>query len=707
MTASATPGTGPAWKWRGRYHNVGVDGGAQRRAGGWWLLLLPALALVALAASVTFDVLAPAAGPGPETAGEPGWPYTLVGVVVIALAVVVLRYDVRQRFGWALAGLAVLWLLDGLGQSYVAWGIRPDRAFPLADLALWDLNRFGALLPAVVAVLLMIFPTGRMPTGVWGVVCRVALTGMVVAELLIIVTPADPASVRVTMPPGVDLDTGTLSVLSGLSAHVSTIDRVLSMSGILVAMAAVVVRYRRSEGRERERMRWLAWSMLAMAVLLVLSFATDVSNVQGIALFLVVVLPCLAMTVGIVDPEVVPIEEVIGRTLVYGVLALVVVLVDLAVLALLTGLLGSSLEQRQIVLVVLLMTALLYGPLRLQLGRAVRRVMLGRRATPYDAIAGLASTLETTDDATDQLAAVTRSVAAAFGVRYVGVEVDRPNGEQLVASYGDRPAATRTLPITFRGTPIGRLVLPSGGLRSRLSRRDEELLGDLVRQAATAARASRMADELQLGRERMVLAREEERRRIRRDLHDGLGPALSGVVFRLESARLLVDRDPEAAKGHLEQTSGDVREVVADVRRLVHDLRPPALDDRGLVGALAQLAETQPVETVVEAEGLGFLPAAVEVAAYRIAAEAVTNVARHAGASRATVRLVVADGELVVEVADDGVGIAPERQAGVGLLSLRERAEELGGRSEVVCPSAGGTVVRARLPLRAPHEETG
>jgi signal transduction histidine kinase len=332
--------------------------------------------------------------------------------------------------------------------------------------------------------------------------------------------------------------------------------------------------------------------------------------------------------------------------------------------------------------------------------------MLGRSAEPYDAIAGLASSLETADDGAEQLAAVTRSVAAAFGVRFVGIELERPGGEHLMASYGERPAETRTLPITYRDTEIGRLVLPARGLRSRLSRRDEELLGDLVRQAATAARASRMADDLQLGRERMVLAREEERRRIRRDLHDGLGPALSGVVFRLESARLLVDGDPEAAKGHLEGTSADVREVVADVRRLVHDLRPPALDDRGLVGALTQLAEQQPFETTIEADGVTALPAAVEVAAYRIAAEALTNTARHSGAGTCTVRLVADRGELLVEVGDDGRGIDPDRQAGVGLLSLRERAEELGGRSEVTCPPAGGTVVRAWLPLRpVPTEE--
>ncbi|MDQ4055419.1 MAG: sensor histidine kinase [Actinomycetota bacterium] len=200
-----------------------------------------------------------------------------------------------------------------------------------------------------------------------------------------------------------------------------------------------------------------------------------------------------------------------------------------------------------------------------------------------------------------------------------------------------------------------------------------------------------------------MVAREEERRRIRRDLHDGLGPSLSGVVFQLEAARLLVAQDPGAAEKQIAATSTQVQDVVADVRRLVHDLRPPALDDRGLVGALRQQAERLSDDQLwvrVEADDVGSLPAAVEVAAFRIASEALTNVRRHAAASSASVGLAVADGHLVVEVSDDGAGIPEVAEAGVGLVSLRERAAELGGRCEVTCPSGGGTTVKAWLPLR-------
>lgn len=696
MTSRTTAPAGPAPRGSDRQNAV-VHETTSR--GSWRVLVLPLLTLVGLGLSIALDLEAPRSGPGVELANGMGWPYALLGVCLAGCATAVLLRRPRQLFGWTLAGLGAFWMVDGLSQSWVAYAIGPDHALPLSTLALWVLNRLGAFLPLTVAALLMIFPTGRVLPGRWGVLSRVALVLMAVGALAVLLVPHSPESLGVTLPPDVDPNAGTLPVLESSSKAGSAAAGASSVLGVLVAMASVVARYRRTAGVERDRMRWLLWSVMAMALLLGLSVLVDAGLLRAVCLFAVVLLPPVAMTVAVVDPDLVPVEDLLSRTLLYGALTLVLVGVDLGALTLLTTVLGDSLDQHDVVITVLLLTALLYGPLRLRLRAAVSRVMLGRRAARYDVVAGLASTLESADDGADQLAVVARAVGEAFGVRYVGVEIERPTGEHLVASYGERPVSTRTLPITYRDTAIGRLVLPDRGLRSRLSRRDEELLGDLVRQAATAARASRLADELQLGRERLILAREEERRRIRRDLHDGLGPALSGVVFRLESARLLVDRDPLAAQAHLSATVADVKEVVADVRRLVHELRPPALDDRGLVGALSQLAEQQPVPTTVEADGVSALPAAVEVAAYRIAAEALTNVSRHSGATQCVVRLVDAGRDLLVEVVDDGQGIPTDAQAGVGLLSLRERAEELGGRSSVTCPATGGTVVRAWLPL--------
>jgi signal transduction histidine kinase len=226
--------------------------------------------------------------------------------------------------------------------------------------------------------------------------------------------------------------------------------------------------------------------------------------------------------------------------------------------------------------------------------------------------------------------------------------------------------------------------------------------------------AARLTADLQRTRERLVAAREEERRRIRRDLHDGLGPALAAQTLKVGSARALLPRDPSAAEARLVEVEADIERLLADVRRLVYDLRPPALDDLGLAAAIresaAQYVGAAPRVVVDAPERLPPLPAAVEVAAYRIVQEALANAVRHAQARTCRVSLTAETDALIVEVLDDGLGVAPDRPAGVGLVSMRERAAELGGACVVERPAGGGTRVRARLPLAdgdGPRAEPG
>ncbi len=262
----------------------------------------------------------------------------------------------------------------------------------------------------------------------------------------------------------------------------------------------------------------------------------------------------------------------------------------------------------------------------------------------------------------------------------------------------------------------------------RFSSADRGLLEDLARQAEVAVHAVRLTADLQRSRERLVTTREEERRRLRRDLHDGLGPTLASLALRLDAARKLVKPKPEDAEELLERMKDQTQDTVGDVRRLVYGLRPPALDDLGLVAAIHQQAESHGFvvegfsgdgerEVAGEEESVFFsleapedlpsLPAAVEVAAYRIAQEAITNVARHARAKTCRVRLSVdrAEGVLELEVTDDGVGMSVGRRAGVGMSSMRERAEELGGTLVVEPKPEGGTRVLARLPMSASEKE--
>lgn len=666
------------------------------------VLVVPALCVALVPLGAWLDMGAPETGPGPEIAGGPGWPWQSLGAALGVLAGIVLLHDRRQKFGWLLALSGLFWALDGLAQSYVQAGLGATSAWPGMTFALWFLLRFTSYLTSVTAVTLLVFPTGRFLPGRWTPASWCAVAAMALSGVAFIVVPSEGDHALADLPPGVDADPTTLGLLAGHEAQISSLGFALGAAGFVFALLTVVVRYRRSEGLERDRMRWLLWSVVVIAAVVVVTAAVDVPGGTFLGAVSAAVVPPAAMTVAIVRPTLVPIQDLLSRTVVLAAILVVLVAADAAVLGMFTLVLDDELTQAQVVAVVLIVCVVLYGPLRQRLSAGIRRVMLGERGNRYDAVAGLASTLENTDDTVEQLAAVARAVASAFAVPFVSVEVDRGHGERLVTTFGERPAEVRTLPITWRDTTIGRLVLPARGLRSRLTVRDEELLGDLVRQAATAARTSQLAEEVQRSRERLVTAREEERRRIRRDLHDGFGPALSGIVFQLEAARMTVDRDPARARAQLETISSQVQEVVADVRRLVHDLRPPALDDRGLVGALRQQAEHLAVPLAVTAPDDLRLPAAVEVAAYRIVGEALTNVARHADARGARLLVETVDDALVLEVADDGRGIPVDRAAGVGLASLRERAAELGGTTTISSPPGGGTVVRARLPLRSP-----
>jgi signal transduction histidine kinase len=263
-----------------------------------------------------------------------------------------------------------------------------------------------------------------------------------------------------------------------------------------------------------------------------------------------------------------------------------------------------------------------------------------------------------------------------------------------------------TIPLTHRGEEVGRLVLDPGPLREPFGADDQRLLDGLARQVGVTAHNLLLTARLQRSLERVVTAREEERRRLRRDIHDGLGPLLASSAMRLELAHALVGRDPAAAQGVLADLAETQQLALADLRRLVEGLRPPVLDQLGLVGAVQQRADRftaeQPLTVTVDAaDDLEPLPAAAEVAAYHIVSEALTNVVKHAHARTCAVKLWREGPQLLVEIRDDGAGLPDTYRSGMGLHSIRERATELGGEASAARGATGGTLVRARLPLQA------
>ena len=397
------------------------------------------------------------------------------------------------------------------------------------------------------------------------------------------------------------------------------------------------------------------------------------------------------------------IDVVINRTLVYGALsACVVGIYVLAVVAL--GALFQAQGNLAVSLLATGLVAVLFQPLRSRLQRGVNRLMYGERDDPYAVISRLGRRLEATLAPETVLPTLVETIAQALKLPYAAILLKEGEGFRTAAAYGSPRGEPETLPLVYQREEIGRLVLSPRAPGEGFSDADRSLLEDLARQAEVAVHAVRLTSDLQHSRERLVTTREEERRRLRRDLHDGLGAQLAGLNVQAGALRRLIPRDPDAADELVVELREELRSAIADIRRLVYDLRPPALDDLGLVEALRRLAERygsedEQLRVSVEApEDLPNLPAAVEVAVYRITQEALTNVARHARAKSCVVRLAVNE-DVALEIVDDGVGIPAERSAGVGLSSMRERASELGGSCVVEAAPKGGTRVLVRLPL--------
>jgi signal transduction histidine kinase len=402
------------------------------------------------------------------------------------------------------------------------------------------------------------------------------------------------------------------------------------------------------------------------------------------------------------------VHAVLNGVLVYGALALVAGGIYSG-LTWLTGTLSGG-EDPVAGLVAALTVGAVFRPVRLRLQRAVNR-LLRVEHDPYRVADRLSRTLQEAVDPAEGLA--TAVVLVRQALRADGVAVEVHGGTIADGELGERSVET---PLVWHGEPVGRL-LSSGPAPA------PDLLNVLARHLAELAHAVRLTADLRRSRERILTTREEERRRLRRDLHDGLGPTLASLAMTVDEARLRLERDPGAVEGLLIRVRDQMGAAIVDVRDLVYGLRPPALKDLGLAGSLSSLADAPgPRVDIALAGPLEDVPPAVEVAAYRIAQEALTNVRRHAQATTALVRAEVvrakgvgptvaggesggmADaatvgGELRLSIADDGIGLPEKVRGGVGLLSMRERAAETGGSCTIGPRPGGGTEVVVRLPL--------
>jgi signal transduction histidine kinase len=463
----------------------------------------------------------------------------------------------------------------------------------------------------------------------------------------------------------------------------------------IIAGLSIVRRAWKATGIERDQLRWRAFGVVLSLAL----FPIAVTETLPLAVFLADgLLFTTTLVIPIVRYRLWAIDNIIRRSAAY---VLVTVLVAGVFAALAAGV--AALQGERVGLVAAaVITALVFGPALRRSQHVVDELFYGHRGDPRRALSDLSQRLDAVASPGAVLQTVVTAVADSLRLPYVAIE--RPGDGSVLAQHGARQPRDTDLgrwPLTSQGTTVGTLVAAPRRGEATLDARDRAVLADLARQAGAAVHAEALTADLVASRQRLVEAREEERRKLRRDLHDGLGPLLTSVGLNLDAVRTQMtvgDGDPLALLARAKEASS---QAIADLRTVVHSLRPPALDDLGVVGAITaharRMGEAGTIDIDVEADDLPPLPAAVEVALFRIAVEAVTNVVRHAEARTCRVRLAAVDGSAVVEVVDDGTSVGPWT-AGVGTVAMRERVSELGGTLELG-PTGEGGRLRAAFPL--------
>lgn len=583
--------------------------------------------------------------------------YGTVGAVVMS------RRD--HPVAWLLLLAAVGGGLAAFGFAYDAWSAAPGGPPPAAAVSALSAT---AWVPGTLALFLVVpwlvrdHPLGRAR---WGVA--------VGALLCVGFLPASVTSGDLYVP-----------LLLAISVHG------------LVTAAAVEHRRRTGPVEERNGLGWLALGTAALAAsfLLLLPWVpAPMWAVPALHLASQAVFPAAVLVV-VLRNRLWGLDLVVSRAVLAGLLTTVLLALYLAATAVVTALLPGDEPARLIGAGVV---AVAVQPLRLRLARRVDLLVHGEAADPVRVVRRIGSQLVDTGSVEDLLSGLAEDVGRSMRLSSVTVHTD----ETDPVRWGQPAGLPTVVPLRHRGEHVGDLeVTATAG--EQLSARDLRTLDDLASVVAAAVAVAGSAADVERMRERLSQVRLEERRVIRREIHDGLGPSLAGIRLGLQGARNLLTDHPEAGRELLAHLQGEVDLAVEGVRTLSHHLLPPVLDELGLEPALRELVhryDDSRLSVSLDACPVGGLAPWTAATAYAIASEALTNAVRHASATTCRLTLRVTDDHLVLEVADNGRGVAPDAVPGVGLRSMRERATEQGGTVDVAARPEGGTAVTAVLPL--------
>lgn len=671
-------------------------------------LVVAAAAAGALLAVVDREVCGPAWSPPSASAASACATATADGrspAAVVVLLSAGLASAVVGRFIAARRPGAIGWLLLTFGLSFTVgptagayrlhataseFGVWPGAGFAgWIELAVF--NNPAVFVPFGLAVLL--FPAGRTLSKRWSVVTGLFAGGGVLSLFGVMAEPLR----------GSRWSDGVGGVVLSISDIIEIPSLPLIGIGVIAAAVSLIVRLRRGAGVERAQVQAFLRGVSPLAALVALApvvFSIEwLWPVWAVAVGVATGFVPVMLGVAILTNDLYGLDRFVNRSVTYTVLTAAIVTAYVVVVSAVGEVAGRN-EERVAALVLTALVAIATEPLRRQVQRVVDRMLFGHRSEPHAVAAELARGLEQHAEDGSVLDSLAEATASAMRLPYVEIAAQDPDVEPGFA--GTREASDRELleniDLVHNGKCVGRLsCLPRQHGRG-LDRADENALSALAPSIAAAVVATSLAGALARARERLVEAQETEQSRIRRDLHDGLGPALTGIGLGIGE---LEERADERDRALLARLREEVVTCIADIRRIAHDLQPIALTEHGLIGALQVHAERfsalgLQVDLAVAGDAK-IDGTAVERATYRIAAEALTNVHRHANATTCSMRLRLGD-HVCLEVIDDGGGIGTLAR-GVGLRSIEERALELNGRFIIEAPDGGGTRVLVTLPV--------
>jgi signal transduction histidine kinase len=660
--------------------------------------------------------------------------YATLGALVVRRA--------GNVIGWMLIGIGAGLAIMSLASAYAVLGITHPGTLPAPELV--GLLAEWSFVPVLTGVgfMLLLFPSGSLPSPGWRpfaglglLATALTMIGFVVRPRLVALPAPGDTSLMFENPLGIRslgpvLSTVLIGTINGLAVLATVI--------LAAAFVSLAVRYRPGGREVRQQIKWIALVAAVLTVcqlvaLLALAATGDASNPVTVTAYVVTPVTALfgipaIITLAILKHGLYQIDVIINRAVQYGLLSAALTAVYAGIVLGIGTFVGHQ-GGPVLTIAAAVTIALLFQPLRHRAQLFANRLVYGRRATPYQALSDFAGDMagqldltEAVDKMVSVLAGATGADRAEAWIR-VGTQLRPaavwPHGSPSSTAValgpgGALPAfegASRAVAVQHGGELLGALSLqkprnePLTGTEDELLRHLASQAGLVLRNAALTAELRATIDELRASRRRLVGAQDAERRKIERNLHDGAQQQLIALTIQLGLLEESAD-DPAAVRQLAPAVKDGLRAALDDLRALARGIYPPLLADQGLVPALQAQARKASLPVEIEADGVGRYPQDTEAAVYFCTLEALQNIAKHAGASRATVSLSCSGGSLGLTITDDGAGFdTATARHGSGLQGMADRLAALGGTLRVSSQPGRGTTLTGALPVSSQVRE--